>query len=121
MSGLTEEQVEEIVQEAVAKTEKSFGGTFKRLKSENEELKQNYETTTVEYESAKEEMKQRVSELESKLAESKKRIRSSKQAGLKIMTKYCQSFCRLCCSRRETNQLRLDDVNHLRKFGGRHV
>ncbi len=39
MKTYTEEQVDEIVQEAVAKVERSFGGTFKRLKSENEEFK----------------------------------------------------------------------------------
>jgi hypothetical protein len=39
MEQYTQEQVEEMVREAVEKTEKSFGGTFKRLKSENEELR----------------------------------------------------------------------------------
>ncbi len=39
MKTYTEEQVEEMVQEAVAKSERSFGGTFKRLKSKNNELK----------------------------------------------------------------------------------
>lgn len=39
MKAYTEEQVEEMVREAVEKTERSFSGTFKRLKSENEELK----------------------------------------------------------------------------------
>ena len=38
MTQYTEEQVEEMMREAVQKTERSFGGTFKRLKSENEEL-----------------------------------------------------------------------------------
>ena len=64
MSGFTEEQIEEMVQEAVAKTEKSFGGTFKRLKSENEELQNNYEAAVAEYNASKEEMGKRINELE---------------------------------------------------------
>ena len=74
MSEFKEEQVEEMVQEAVAKTEKSFGGTFKRLKSENEEIGKKYEAAAAEYESAKNEMIERIHELESKLEESKKHI-----------------------------------------------
>ena len=74
MSGFTEEQVEEMVQEAVAKTEKSFGGTFKRLKSENEELQNNYEAAVAEYNASKNEMEKRINELEPILNESKKRI-----------------------------------------------
>ena len=74
MSEYTEEQIEEIVQEAVAKTEKSFGGTFKRLKSENEELKLKYDETSTENEAARKEMEQRMKELESFLYESKKHI-----------------------------------------------
>ena len=74
MSGFTEEQVEEIVQEAVAKTEKSFGGTFKRLKIENEDLKTRFEAAAADYDSANKEMDNRINELESKLTESKKRI-----------------------------------------------
>ena len=73
MSGFTEEQAEEMVQEAVVKTEKSFGGTFKRLKNENEGLKTKFEATAVDYDSAKKEMEKRINELESKLTESKKR------------------------------------------------
>jgi len=34
----SEEQVDEMIQEAVAKTEKSFAGTIKRLKEKNEKL-----------------------------------------------------------------------------------
>ena len=74
MSGFTEEQAEEMVQEAVVKTEKSFGGTFKRLKNENEGLKTKFEATIADYDSAKKEMEKRINELESKLTESKKRI-----------------------------------------------
>jgi len=36
--GYTEKQVKEMIQEAVAKVEKSFDGTFKRLKADNELL-----------------------------------------------------------------------------------
>ncbi len=39
MEQFTREQVDEMVREAVDKTEKSFGGTFKRMKTENEELR----------------------------------------------------------------------------------
>ena len=67
MPGLTEEQVEEMVLEAVEKTEKSFGGTFKRLKSENEELAKKYESAAAEYDSAKKEMSERINKLKSKL------------------------------------------------------
>lgn len=74
MTGFTDEQVEEIVREAVEKTEKSFGGTFKRLKSENEELKSKFETTISDYDSVKNDMEKKIGELESKLAERKKHI-----------------------------------------------
>ncbi len=70
----TEEQVEEMVYEAVEKTEKSFGGTFKRLKTENEELKTKYETALTEYNSTRDEMERFIKELETKLSESKKSI-----------------------------------------------
>ena len=39
MVGYTEEQVRKMVQEAVAKTERSFGVTFKRLTKERDRLK----------------------------------------------------------------------------------
>ena len=74
MPEYTEEQVEEMVQEAVAKTEKSFGGTFKRLKSENEDFNNRYEAAVAEYETAKEEMKQRIVELEGLVSGSTQQI-----------------------------------------------
>jgi len=74
MTEYTDGQVEEIVQEAVAKTEKSFGGTFKRLKSENEDLKKKYEAAVAENDAAKSEMEHRIEELESLLSESSKHI-----------------------------------------------
>jgi len=63
----TEEQVEEKVREAVAQTEKSFGGTFKRLKSENEELQAKLGETLAGMESAQSEYRERVTVLESQL------------------------------------------------------
>ena len=74
MEEYTEEQVEEMVQEAIAKTEKSFGGTFKRLKSENEELKTKHEAVAAEYETARNDMQKRIEEFENLLSESKKHI-----------------------------------------------
>jgi len=74
MSGYTEEQVEEMVREAVEKTERSFGGTFKRLKSENEELKARSEETAANHEADRSEMEKRISELESVISESKQHI-----------------------------------------------
>ncbi|MFC1693301.1 hypothetical protein ACFL1R_07345 [Candidatus Latescibacterota bacterium] len=74
MTDYSEEQVEEIVQEAVAKTEKSFGGTFKRLKSENEELRNFYETAVADHEAAKKTMEQRIEELQNLISESKQHI-----------------------------------------------
>ncbi len=59
MTGFTEVQVEEIVREAVEKTEKSFGGTFKRLKSENEELKYKFEAAVSDYDSVKKDMEKK--------------------------------------------------------------
>jgi len=74
VSGFAEEEVEEMVREAVAKTEKSFGGTFKRLKGENEELKTKVEAAATNFESVKREMEKKINELESRFTESKKRI-----------------------------------------------
>ena|GEM_PF-4756818 len=70
----TEEQVEEMVREAVEKTEKSFGGTFKRLKSENEEMGTDYETVVAERDSALEKLENSSKEFEIKLSESNKSI-----------------------------------------------
>ena len=74
MPEYTEEQVEEIMREAVAKTEKSFGGTFKRLKSENESFKDRYEAAAAEHEAAEKEMKQRITELEALVSESTQHV-----------------------------------------------
>ncbi|MCE5248991.1 hypothetical protein LLG96_02095 [bacterium] len=74
MSEYTREQVEEMVQEAVEKTERSFGGTFKRLKSENEELRAQFESIAAEQETARGTMERRIAELESSLKERDSRI-----------------------------------------------
>jgi hypothetical protein len=50
MTQYTEEEIEERVREAVERTERSFGGTFKRLKSENEELRTAMENSAAERE-----------------------------------------------------------------------
>jgi len=74
MSGYTEEQVEEMVQEAVTKTERSFGGTFKRLKSENEELRTAYEKTLSEQDTAHSTLEKRIGELEAIISEKNSHI-----------------------------------------------
>jgi len=74
MTEYADNQVEEIVQEAVAKTEKSFGGTFKRLKSENEDLKKKYEAAVAENDAARSEQEHRIEELENLLSESSRHI-----------------------------------------------
>ncbi|MFC1538721.1 hypothetical protein ACFL6H_04795 [Candidatus Latescibacterota bacterium] len=70
----TQEEVEEMVREAVEKTEKSFGGTFKRLKSENEELIAQHETALAERDSARDQLENTVKEYEQKFSENKKTI-----------------------------------------------
>ncbi len=70
----SEAQVEEMVSEAVEKTEKSFGGTFKRLKSENEELSRKFESAQAERNAAREELAHVSQEFETKLSERKKTI-----------------------------------------------
>lgn len=70
----TEDQVEEKVREAVEKTERSFGGTFKRLKSENEELKTQYESVVAEHQKDREELNNRVVELEETISQSSRHI-----------------------------------------------
>jgi len=74
MAEYTEVQIEEIVNDAIEKTEKSFGGTFKRLKSENEQLKAELSAATDGIGSEKEELGSRISELESLLAGSSRKI-----------------------------------------------
>jgi hypothetical protein len=63
----SEEQVQEMISEAVDKTEKSFGGTFKRLKSENEELREKYESAMMEFENEKAANDSRMKDLDREL------------------------------------------------------
>ena len=74
MSSYTEEQVEEIVQEAVGKKERSYGGTFKRLKSENEELKAVHEIAVAERKEFSISLEKKIAELESTISENNKHI-----------------------------------------------
>jgi len=74
MREYTEQQVEEKVQEAVEKTERSFGGTFKRLKSENEELKAKYESAVTEHETVRREMENQIAELEESISKTTQHI-----------------------------------------------
>ena len=74
MAGYTEEQIEELVQEAVAKTERSFGGTFKRLKGESEELREKYESAMAEFENEKAAYDSRMLELDRELTEKKVKL-----------------------------------------------
>ena len=74
MSEFTKEQVEEMVRDAVEKTEHSFGGTFKRLKSENEELGKKYAAAAGEIESGKQAMEDTIRDLESRLETKTKRL-----------------------------------------------
>jgi len=74
MPEYTEEQIEEMKQQAVEKTERSFGGTFKRLKSENEELRERYDTAVAEHETSARELEHRIGELETLLTDSTRQI-----------------------------------------------
>jgi len=69
METFTREQVEEMVREAVEKTERSFGGTFKRLKAENEELLARIETDSEERGVEKTESERILAERDTLLAE----------------------------------------------------
>jgi hypothetical protein len=70
----SEEQVREMIREEVEKTEKSFGGTFKRLKAENEELREKYESAAAEFENEKGMIEKRMLELDGELAEKKVKL-----------------------------------------------
>jgi hypothetical protein len=74
MSGFTEEQVEEMIREAVSKTEKSFGSTFKRLKAENEELQTMRNTAAQDFESSKTVFEKRIAALEQEVNTGRNRI-----------------------------------------------
>lgn len=70
----TEQQVEEKVREAVEQTEKSFGGTFKRMKSENEDLQAKLAEVQAEMENTRTEYQERVASLETSLGERDKTV-----------------------------------------------
>jgi len=74
MKSYTEQEVEEMVRDAVERTEKSFGGTFKRLKSENEELAAEYETLTADREETVNRYEERIAALESERDTGQNRI-----------------------------------------------
>jgi hypothetical protein len=75
----TEEQVQEMVREAVEKTERSFGGTFKRLKAENEELLEKYGALREENETGRTALEQAVTEKDRQRAELAIRLEISRQ------------------------------------------
>ena len=74
MTQYSEEQVQEMICEAVDKTEKSFGGTFKRLKSENEELREKYESAMVQFENEKASYDSRMLDFDRELTEKKVKL-----------------------------------------------
>ena len=74
MAQYSEEQVQEMIHEAVEKTEKSFGGTFKRLKSESEELREKYESAMVQFENEKAAYDNRKLDLDRELTEKKVKL-----------------------------------------------
>jgi hypothetical protein len=81
MEQFTREQVEEMVREAVDRTEKSFGGTFKRLKAENEDLQARLaeetagrETERARFESERESLEGRLAGSDRELAEQRAKV-----------------------------------------------
>jgi hypothetical protein len=70
----TEEQVEEMVREAVDKTERSFGGTFKRLKSENEELRAQVDAAQGRFEAESAALESQIAEFNHELAEKGRKV-----------------------------------------------
>ncbi|MDP2984122.1 MAG: hypothetical protein Q8O92_12435 [Candidatus Latescibacter sp.] len=74
MTQYSEEQLQEMISEAVDKTEKSFGGTFKRLKSENEELREKYESAMIQFENEKASYDSRMLDLDRELTEKKVKL-----------------------------------------------
>lgn len=74
MPEYTDERVEEMIREAVEKTERSFGGTFKRLKSENEALREEYAATLETGNEASAALERRIAELEALLDERTQKV-----------------------------------------------
>ncbi len=75
MDQYTQEQVDEMVREAVEKTEKSFGGTFKRMKSENEELRTELDDVTAQHRREKTSLEEKIAAAEKNLAETQTKMR----------------------------------------------
>ena len=74
MEEFTVERVEEMIREAVEKTERSFGGTFKRLKSENEEILGRFDAEREKHDAERAELERRLAEREEVLAERERRL-----------------------------------------------
>jgi len=74
MEEFTQEQAEEMVREAVEKTEKSFGGTFKRLKSENEELRTEIEAMKEKNLSERTVLEEKIAAAEKEIAEKRAKL-----------------------------------------------
>ena len=74
METYTREQADDLVREAVEKTERSFGGTFKRLKAENEELRAKADTDREGSEAERAELKRLLDERDAELGERGRRI-----------------------------------------------
>ncbi len=74
MEQFTQEQVEEMVREAVEKTEKSFGGTFKRMKSENEELRAELEALNSRHQGEKTALEEKIAAAEKELSEKRTKV-----------------------------------------------
>ncbi len=75
METYTREQADDMVREAVERTERSFGGTFKRLKAENEELRAKADAEREGREAERAELKRLLDERETELGERGRRIR----------------------------------------------
>ncbi len=74
METYTREQADDMVREAVEKTERSFGGTFKRLKAENEELRAQSDAERGEFEAERTELRRLLDERDAEIGERGRRI-----------------------------------------------
>lgn len=74
MEQLTREEVEELLREAVEKTEKSFGGTFKRMKAENEELQARLDAEQARFTDERAALESRIAEFDRELAEKRAKV-----------------------------------------------
>ena len=75
MDQYTQEQIDTMVREAVEKTEKSFGGTFKRMKSENEELRTELDAAIAQHQREKTSLEEKIATAEKNLAETQTKMR----------------------------------------------